>query len=134
MLADIVVLESTYLLSPPQKKKAEQWEVNVPLSHESLFIFGGQVPGLAGTGRGTIDEPQNVDHHLANVRKFSKRLDLMKMFREMFFPIKTMKMGGKVLEQENPFKELIFGFHIKISGASSSKLASTLKETTPRSI
>ena len=57
-----------------------------------LFL-GGQVPGLAGAGKGTIDEPQNVDHHHANVRKFSKCLDLMKMFREMFFSMKTIKMG-----------------------------------------
>ena len=60
---------------------------------KAVLFLEGQVPGLAGAGRGTIDEPRNVDHHHANVRKCSKRLDLMKMFREMFFPMKTMKMG-----------------------------------------
>ena len=53
----------------------------------------------------------------------------MKMFCEMFcFHPNYENGGGKVLEQENPFKELIFlGFHIKISVVSSSKLGKTFQ-------
>ena len=84
-------------VSPPRKRRPYNEKWMSPQAMNAVLFLGEQVPGLAGVSKGyhwwatkcIPRSDENVPWHV-------------------FFPSKLWNWGRKVLEQVNPFKELIF--------------------------